>query len=1061
MKRAVFLIINVSFHLLSCAQSSSTNYIASSHMLDATGRTQTSVQFFDGLGRPVQTATNSLGGSGKTVYLHQSYNSVGEISDTFFPVSSGTSFFPLSGAELQSLSQSQYGDIYTYTHKDYDALGRESETFGPGRQWHDNGKKRHVEYGTNASLSVKLYTAPSGDKYSLVQTGYYNAGTLYSEKTTDEDGHTVEEFKDKNGDVVLIRRDGNNDTYYVYNSSRQLRFVLSPDYQNHGYKSKYAYEYRYDDHGRMVKKILPGCEPIQYWYDIGDRMSFMQDAILREHAEYRFYLYDRYGRQTLQGICGREAKDLRRDTLSQSRYSSGISGICSSGYTTGNDAAYQSSELEQASYYDSYDFLENPEIKKISAAHDFTACNPSFSKGQLTGTLTRTTDGELLLKVYRYDSLGRLVHTTETYPDHVFADIEMEYTYTDQLSKTTETLTTSSGTCSVTTERSYNKYNDRPETTAVTIDGNRTVLSRNEYSDIGMLVGYRQNNGTVNTAYTYNIRGWTTSVSNKYFTEHLYYADGIGEACYNGNVSSMKWTAPDNSQPRGYKFRYDGLDRLLEATYGERDDLSNHANRYNEKVLSYSANGMIRRFQRRGLKDDGEYGKTDNLNIELDGNRLVKVTDDALPVNKYQSSDFRDGASESTEYAYNGNGALTSDLNRGITNIQYDVRCNPVRILFQDSLDIQYTYDASGRKLKSRHSFGNFPIAQLADARLSALNATHRMYREKSYCGNFILSDGKIDKYLYDGGYVSFTSDGPHYYYYIKDHLGSNRAVVDEKGEILQLVHYYPFGGIFVDAGISREAQKYLFCGKEREPVHGMNTYDFGSRQYFTDLPLWDRMDPLCEKSPELSPYVYCNDNPINRLDKNGKDSYLIVWASQNDTYGHASIGVDNYKYNVLTNKMEKDGTISTFGLFPYGNYNGKDAILDKKVKGLFFVDSKTKIDDVINNNFNSNERYKPDGILKFSDSYDEDETIRRNIKSEMDSNKGYRGRTRNCSTFVKDVLPDRLKKNIDGNESFLFMDYITPNKLFTDAKEKNDTEVILDPDDKVKSKFKNRIIIK
>lgn len=179
-------------------------------------------------------------------------------------------------------------------------------------------------------------------------------------------------------------------------------------------------------------------------------------------------------------------------------------------------------------------------------------------------------------------------------------------------------------------------------------------------------------------------------------------------------------------------------------------------------------------------------------------------------------------------------------------------------------------------------------------------------------------------------------------------HFGSNRAVLDEKGEILQLVHYYPFGGIFADAGISREAQEYLFCGKEREPMHGLDTYDFGARQYYNALPLWDRMDPLCEKSPELSPYVYCNDNPINRLDKNGKDSYLIVWASQNDTYGHASIGVDNYKYNVLTNKMEKDGTISTFGLFPYGNYNGKDAILDKKVRGLFFVDSKTKNDDKV-----------------------------------------------------------------------------------------------------------------
>ena len=33
---------------------------------------------------------------------------------------------------------------------------------------------------------------------------------------------------------------------------------------------------------------------------------------------------------------------------------------------------------------------------------------------------------------------------------------------------------------------------------------------------------------------------------------------------------------------------------------------------------------------------------------------------------------------------------------------------------------------------------------------------------------------------------------------------------------------------------------------------------------------LWDRMDPLGEDNPEVSPYAYCHNNPVNRIDYKG-----------------------------------------------------------------------------------------------------------------------------------------------------------------------------------------------
>ena len=52
--------------------------------------------------------------------------------------------------------------------------------------------------------------------------------------------------------------------------------------------------------------------------------------------------------------------------------------------------------------------------------------------------------------------------------------------------------------------------------------------------------------------------------------------------------------------------------------------------------------------------------------------------------------------------------------------------------------------------------------------------------------------------------------------------------------------------------------------------MHGLNTYDYGARQYYAALPIWDRVDPLCEKDYGTSPYVYCGNDPIKHIDPDG-----------------------------------------------------------------------------------------------------------------------------------------------------------------------------------------------
>ena len=56
--------------------------------------------------------------------------------------------------------------------------------------------------------------------------------------------------------------------------------------------------------------------------------------------------------------------------------------------------------------------------------------------------------------------------------------------------------------------------------------------------------------------------------------------------------------------------------------------------------------------------------------------------------------------------------------------------------------------------------------------------------------------------------------------------------------------------------------------------MHGLNTYDYGARQYNSLVGRWDRMDPLCEKYYSVSPYAYCHNNPVMLTDPNGMDDY-------------------------------------------------------------------------------------------------------------------------------------------------------------------------------------------
>ena len=320
------------------------------------------------------------------------------------------------------------------------------------------------------------------------------------------------------------------------------------------------------------------------------------------------------------------------------------------------------------------------------------------------------------------------------------------YTLTDKPSSVTHTHTASGKTTRTETYGYTYDQADRLTKATHSLGGTQATLASYAYDDLGRLQtkNLHGNAGNQQT-YAYNLRSWLTCIGGSKFTQKLFYTTGNGTKQYNGNLSSLTWKAGSETTLRGYKFAYDGLDRLTSATYGEGSSIGTNANRFTEKVTGYDRNGNILGLQRYGQTGAGSYSLVDNLTCTLEGNRLTRV-DDAVSAAAYNDGfEFKDAVKQANEYAYDANGNLTKDLNKNISNIQYNFLNLPSKVTFGDGSTITYTYAADGTKLRTVHKSG------------STTTTT-------DYCGNVIYENGVQKLLLTEEGYVTLADKKYHYY---------------------------------------------------------------------------------------------------------------------------------------------------------------------------------------------------------------------------------------------------------------------------------------------------------
>ena len=683
------------------------------------------------------------------------------------------------------------------------------------------------------------------------------SGQLSVIKTTDEDLNVSYTFTDEMGHVVLTRQmkgSETHDTYYVYDDKSNLCFVLQPMYQSSANLDQYAFQYKYDGRNRCIWKKLPGAGYVEMVYDNADRLVFSQDGNQRAltSGNWTYYKYDGLNRLTEQGTCTNKVT------------------------TSGTNVLVQH-------FYDSYAFRSQAGFNNSNFPDDASG----NGKGALTASVaTVLGSSNKIYTAYYYDIKGRVAKTVQSNLLGGYDVTATVYTFTDKPATVTHTHT-ASGKPTRTEMYTYS-YNhaDRLLKVEHTLGGTKITLADYAYDNLGRLQSKSLHGSATNKlTYAYNVRGWLTGISGSKFTQNLYYNTGTGTAKYNGSISSMTWKAGNESTIRGYKFTYDGLSRLMNATYGETAGINTNTNRFSENVTAYDKNGNIKTLQRYGQTAASSYGLIDNLTFTLAGNQLSRV-DDAAAASAYNGGfEFKDGVKQANEYTYDSNGNLTKDLNKGISTITYNVLNLPNMVTFSDGSTIAYTYGADGTKLKTVHKTG------------STTTTT-------DYCGNVVYENGVQKLLLTDEGYVTL-SDGK-YHYYLKDHQGNNRVVINQSGTVEETNHYYPFGGVFASAG---NVQPYKYNGKEYDGKKGLNWYDYGARMYDAALGRFMTVDPLAEKYYPMSPYGYCLNNPIKFIDADGRLPRIYI---ERKGFGHAFVTVGN-----------GDNTI----VYTYGRYGelGKD----------------------------------------------------------------------------------------------------------------------------------------
>ncbi|AFD06646.1 RHS repeat-associated core domain protein [Solitalea canadensis DSM 3403] len=819
------------------------------------------IQYFDGLGRPLQTVQTKGSPLFNDIVQPFEYDAFGREAKKYLPYVGGTNgsyktdaltagagvgnFYSLTGQNYPST-----GCPFAETQFEASPLNRVEQQGAAGEAWQllnaaitESGHTIKTEYGTNVANEVKLWALKADGTGATATATFYEPNQLYKTTLTDENGNKTIEYKDKEGKVVLKQAEGGLQTQYVYDDFGNLRYVIPPAVtattitENDATFNELIYAYHYDGRQRVVEKKIPakGWEFIVY--NKLDQVVLTQDAVQRAKSadEWLFTKYDALGRVIMTGLY-KDGGDItvltsnvkRLDLQSQVDAQTNLWETRTTGDYSNNSFPISISDTYTVNYYDNYAFTGNP-------FGGPTGTQSLMTRSLLTGTKVKVLDGgtTYLWTVNFYDKEGRVIQSKSSNYLSGQDVVDNTYDFPGQIQLTKRTHTVSGkAPLEITTRYEYDHMGRRIDTYEKIGSASEVLLASYKYNELGQQIKkqlHSENNGSSylqTVDYAYNVRGWLKSSTAPKFSMSLKYEDATATAYkqYNGNIGEMSYTGP-TSGAKSFQYSYDKLNRLTSAV--------STSNLLNES-LTYDVMGNIKSLNRTGAG----YGNTtyEYLKNGVNSNQLQSTTGNIV-----------------SSYGYDVNGNLLTDSKKGIA-LTYNYLNLPSTVVVNGTPSITYIYDATGNKLRKSVIEGGVP-------------------KNTDYIAGIQYRDnGTLDFVQTEEGRAISTGGSYKYEYNLSDHLGNVRVSFDKTG-LLQEDEYYAFG--LRKSVFNGSSNLYLYNGKELQSE--LNQYDYGARFYDPVLGRWNVVDPLSEKMRRHSPYNYAFDNPVRFIDPDGMGPQDII----------------------------------------------------------------------------------------------------------------------------------------------------------------------------------------
>ncbi|MEG2599943.1 MAG: RHS repeat-associated core domain-containing protein [Muribaculaceae bacterium] len=209
---------------------------------------------------------------------------------------------------------------------------------------------------------------------------------------------------------------------------------------------------------------------------------------------------------------------------------------------------------------------------------------------------------------------------------------------------------------------------------------------------------------------------------------------------------------------------------------------------------------------------------------------------------------------------------------------------------------------------------------------------------ENMVYGNLMRENGKVKHIYNEAGYVDIDEAAGTYCYnfYVRDYLGSVRAVVGANGELWQFNDYHVTGIPSSQFG-QLNADDHLHTGKEYNAFNGLHMYDNNARTQDPILGRFTSPDPLAEKYPNLSPYAHCMNNPLKYVDPDGKQSFEVYNEIRTERIKLLTAPGNEYiealKSNNADDVIVSNATIATTsGIVGLGSVIGKAVQLIQRI---------------------------------------------------------------------------------------------------------------------------------